>query len=1017
MKTRLRRRLLAALCVYVLLVTACSSLPSIPSLPSQESGSKSAPSPTRAGAVVESIPPAEVQAGDWLQTSDADFNAGTLQDVQITKNEDGEIALAGAGTGVYTSTVKRMEPFTAVGTRLVADVPQGSSVTIQVRTSTNNTAYSGWQDVAFDNEAGLNSRSTVTTTSQSQAQRIAGELVVLQDTNLYLQYRITLHAADQSKLPVVREVILTGINSRGGPTVKEAALSVTTQVIGAPPVISRAGWGANERYRMDDKNEEVWKPEYERPTKFIIHHTVTPNQEENPPATVRAIYYYHAVTLGWGDIGYNYLIDWKGNIYEGRYGGENVIGGHAYGHNNGSIGIALLGTYTTTQITKEAEQALVKLIAWKADELQIDPLGSSFFVDHDTPNIMGHRDAMPGETTCPGDALYAQLPAIREEVKTHMSSVGVKFTAQADNAWVGGPDVNVSAVATATNGIGKVELFLDDTPRASGTSDTITYTWDTTNWTEGAHTFKAVVTDKQGKIATSTRTLNVDNTPAVFSSFTYTNSVAGVQVQDKGSGLAVNSAQYQINDGKAWGDWQSIQLNASAGTTNTETLSVTNLSANAKQIRFRINDLANITAYSPAYVLSGGTPQIANGSQAQWYFAEGSTTKGFDTWLLIQNPNPAIANVTVNYHKTDGSVIERSYKVAPSARLSIWVDKEVPNADVAMVVTADRQVYAERAMYSGHDGSSSIGTSAPSKTWYFAEGFTGAGFDTWLLLFNPNSTPANVRVTYVRDNGQTVDKQYTVLPNARMSIWANKEVPNASLSFILNSDQPVVAERSMYFDPHRQASHNSMGVTAPAKTWYLAEGTTSPPYDTWILLLNPNKTEAKVKLTYYKTDGTTQIQDVTVSPTSRLSIWANKVVTKTAFATKVESDQDIVVERSMYFTGSGGSNSFGITEPGTLWYHPEGSTNPTFNTFFLILNPNPVPATLRVTFMREDGITTIRQYTVEPNSRFTIWANRELPPLAFSTMIESDQPVVSERATYFQDNTGGTNSNGIMVAP
>src|SRR3979409_1788817 len=115
-----------------------------------------------------------------------------------------------------------------------------------------------------------------------------------------------------------------------------------------PPVTSRAGWGCNESYMN-------WTPEFYPVQKLICHHTATTNNDPDPAATVRSIYYYHAVTQTWGDIGYNFLVDEKGTIYEGRYSGsttgenatgQGVTGAHAYQFNAGTVGIAFLGTLT-----------------------------------------------------------------------------------------------------------------------------------------------------------------------------------------------------------------------------------------------------------------------------------------------------------------------------------------------------------------------------------------------------------------------------------------------------------------------------------------------------------------------------------------------------------------------------------------------------------------------------------------------------------------------------------------------
>ncbi|MGH8975252.1 MAG: N-acetylmuramoyl-L-alanine amidase, partial [Acidimicrobiia bacterium] len=121
-----------------------------------------------------------------------------------------------------------------------------------------------------------------------------------------------------------------------------------------PEVVSRAAWGADEGMRTGT-------PEFATPTKLVVHHTVTPNDDPDPASTVRAIYAYHTRQNGWNDIGYNFLVDASGRVYEGRYArpygpgetptgedpdGRGVIGAHARGFNVGSVGVALLGDFS-----------------------------------------------------------------------------------------------------------------------------------------------------------------------------------------------------------------------------------------------------------------------------------------------------------------------------------------------------------------------------------------------------------------------------------------------------------------------------------------------------------------------------------------------------------------------------------------------------------------------------------------------------------------------------------------------
>ena len=197
-----------------------------------------------------------------------------------------------------------------------------------------------------------------------------------------------------------------------GPTVYEIAQPAVTPSLAPPPIISRATWGANERYRFNRAGKEIWPPEYQTVEHVVVHHTDTANFQE-PLLAIRSVYYYHAVTRGWGDVGYNYLIDFLGNVYEGRIGGENVVGGHARPYNRGTCGIGLLGRFHGETVTPEMRAALVWLTAWAGRAL--DPLAAPALSDIPSlPTICGHRDVNP--TTCPGETFYAEFPALRDAV-------------------------------------------------------------------------------------------------------------------------------------------------------------------------------------------------------------------------------------------------------------------------------------------------------------------------------------------------------------------------------------------------------------------------------------------------------------------------------------------------------------------------------------------------------------------------------------------------------------------------
>lgn len=204
----------------------------------------------------------------------------------------------------------------------------------------------------------------------------------------------------------------TYIDATGGPTLGDISPSSLNPSLSRPPIISRDEWGAVLAYGGTDHGAREWTPQYQTVEHVIIHHSETPSFRD-PLSEIRSIHYYHTVTRGWGDIGYNYLVDFLGNVYEGRVGGENVVGGHAYQYAYGSSGICSMGSFSLESSTPEAIAGLVWITAWAGRFL--DPLGQTDF--HEVPNlptICGHRDV--NDSTCPGDGLYADLPSIRTAV-------------------------------------------------------------------------------------------------------------------------------------------------------------------------------------------------------------------------------------------------------------------------------------------------------------------------------------------------------------------------------------------------------------------------------------------------------------------------------------------------------------------------------------------------------------------------------------------------------------------------
>ena len=186
---------------------------------------------------------------------------------------------------------------------------------------------------------------------------------------------------------------------------------------------TRRAWGADESIRQDWDRPRDGEVTYRS---AVVHHTAHggPNTytREQVPGLIRSFYYYHAVTLGWGDIGYQLLVDRFGQVWEGRSGSlqRTLLGAHAKGGNLQTFGIAVIGTWTDEAPPAEAMDATARAIGWMFDKYHIsDPQGSIWVPGSDglgriVPTISGHREV--SITACPGDAFFSRLAELRDSV-------------------------------------------------------------------------------------------------------------------------------------------------------------------------------------------------------------------------------------------------------------------------------------------------------------------------------------------------------------------------------------------------------------------------------------------------------------------------------------------------------------------------------------------------------------------------------------------------------------------------
>lgn len=263
---------------------------------------------------------------------------------------------------------------------------------------------------------------------------------------------------------------------------------------GTPAIVLRSGWGADEEIVRA-------KPSFAAADRLaVVHHTAGTNSytRAQAAAIVRGIEVYHVKGNGWNDIGYNFLVDRFGTVYEGRAGGveKNVIGAHSEGFNTGTIGVALLGNYSRATPPRAQQDGLVGLLAWRLDVAHLDPLSTVVYASGGNLKfrsgrsvtlraISGHRDTGPSE--CPGQVAYALLPAIAKRVS--LTGLPKLYTPTVSGA-LGGP---VRIQARLSSALPWTVTVVDQLGRTvasgAGTGTAIDWTWSSLLAGKGLYTW------------------------------------------------------------------------------------------------------------------------------------------------------------------------------------------------------------------------------------------------------------------------------------------------------------------------------------------------------------------------------------------------------------------------------------------------------------------------------------------------------------------------------------------------
>jgi hypothetical protein len=439
------------------------------------------------------------------------------------------------------------------------------------------------------------------------------------------------------------------------------------------------------------------------------------------------------------------------------------------------------------------------------------------------------------------------------------------------------------------------------------------------------------------------------------------------------------------------------------------------------------------------------------------YLAEGALNTFFDTRLALLNVGTDPARVLMRFLQPGGVTLPLFEPLASGRRRTLTrIDLNgLVSPDFSTVVESDQPIVVDRTMSwdaSGYGSHAESGVASPATTWYLAEGSTSGDFALFYLLQNPNPTATTATVRYLRPLGQPpIERQYSLAPNSRTTIPVDDEGPelaSTDVSAVISAGQPIIVERAMYMTRMGQAfsaGHGSAGVTAPATSWFLAEGATGPFFDLFVLLANPTAQAAEVTVDYLLLGGTTYTKSYSVPANGRFTIWVDdeqipagsgvKPLDNVAVSSTITSTNGvpIIVERAMWWPSPAlgpnfwteAHNSPGATTTATRWALAEGEVggSQAAETYILIANTSAGAGNARVRLFFEDGTTVDRMVVLPARSRTNVGVSSAFPEAVgrrFGALVESlgatPAQIVVERAMYTspggQTWVAGTNALG-----
>jgi YVTN family beta-propeller protein len=361
------------------------------------------------------------------------------------------------------------------------------------------------------------------------------------------------------------------------------------------------------------------------------------------------------------------------------------------------------------------------------------------------------------------------------------------------------------------------------------------------------------------------------------------------------------------------------------------------------------------------------------------------TTSSSNTALL---PNDRIT--------VEGTGTTRTMTIAPAAFAS--------GTTTITVMASDGTLSSQRSF---------LLTVTPAPRYLLSEGATGAFFDTDVIIANPQSATAPVRIIFTTEAGVVITQDRSLLPMSQTRIKLDDvqglEATSVSTMVISTSGVELVVERTMRWDSTGYGAHAEKASPGASPEWFFAEGSQGF-FSTFLLLANPNASDNVAHVTWLRENATPVQRDYPMGPSSRVTVHAgdDAELVNTSFGARVVFDQPGVAERAMYFGTNplwkGGHESAGISAASPTWFLAEGATGSYFTTYVLLANPNDQPTDATVRYLPDNGAAVTKVYPLGAQQRLTLNIAVEDPALAnaaVATEVSATLPIVAERAQYW----------------